>query len=284
MRNLQAILFFLLIFSSCTKEIGKPGPAGPQGTTGGAGKGPATDTGTIQGQLALYDEFSFPQTDAGEVIVTLTSGSLKLSDTTSAAGQYHFSAIETGTYDLSYQKPGYGTMKVFGISHFGGGSAPTTVKNVYLLQIPVKTAPDTLYTIVNNGLYINLDFRLDTSSATYQQYTYNWWLFLSKDAQVGFNHYSWKVGLYAGTDGTGGYVAAIGKTDNSNPLPFKTGDTVYAVCYTYNRYVHNTDVNTAANDNVYFDAGDGGFYVDPSTGLTVYPNLSKPSNIAQFIY
>jgi len=50
--------------------------------------------------------------------------------------------MTTGTYDLSYQKTGFGTMKVYGLSHFGGGTEPTAVENVYVVHIPAKTAPD----------------------------------------------------------------------------------------------------------------------------------------------
>lgn len=279
MKNIILILFMLLTVISCTKEVGAAGPAGPQGSAGPSGTGPASDTASILGQLTLYDEFSLNETDAGGVVVTLTSGTLQLTDTTNTAGLYHFPGMKTGTYNLSYTKPGYDTMEVNGISHFGGGTTPTSLQNVIVTQIPVKTAPTSLSISANNGTYTIFSIILDTSSLNYVQYDNNFELFISTDKNVSSSNYMYEVGLIV-PDGSGGYNTSIYKADPSNPTPFQFGDTLYAVAYSFNRYVHIT--SDPKSD--YMDVGDAGCYINPQTGKLIYPNLSKPSNVMPFVY
>jgi hypothetical protein len=278
MKNIFLLSFLFLAFLSCTKEIGVTGPAGPQGPSGSIGNSPS-DTGSILGRLDLFDEFSYKKNDASGTIITLTSGSLIRTDTTGPTGQYRFSGLRTGTYDLSYQKTGYGTMKLFGLSHFGGGPQPTSIYDIDVLQIPQKTAVDNLAIFSNDGLNTVFSILLDTSSLQYVQYYQNFQLFISKDKNVSPFHFAHMIGFLFTPDGNGKYSAVMGKTDVTNPLPFKTGDTLYAVTYTYNRYVHPT----VATDN-FIDPGGQAYYIDPQTGLIIYPNMSRPSNILQFVY
>lgn len=277
------LLFLSLLIAaiSCTKERGVSGPAGAPGAAGTDGKGSATDTGTIAGRLFLFDEFSFPQSSTAGVTVTLSSGSQQHNLTTDASGQYHFSGITTGTYDLSFQKPGYGTMKVFGIAHFGGGAAPTGVEDVSLLQMPVKTAPDTLM-ITANFSYVNFVIRLDTSSQQYVQFHENMLLFISKNKTVGLNDYYIEQTAYFTPESGGGYVGGFLKYDlKGRGTTLRSGDTLYAVAYTFNRYIHHVSGNPNA---AYYDPGPGSYFVDPQTGEYVYPNLSKPTNIVKFVF
>ena len=279
---MKYILLFLSIFiafTSCTKEVGVAGPTGPQGTAGVDGTGAATDTGTITGRLTMYDEFSYSVGSNAGVIVTLTAGSLRKTDTTDAKGTYAFPGIKTGTYDLTYEKSGFGTMKMLSISHFGGGAAPTLIKDVILIQVPVSTAPDSLGLSANNGSYTNFLIRLDTSSLAYVEYYQNIALFCSKDKNVSAYNYQYK-NTFSYPDGQGGYVESFTKNDISNPLPFNYGDTVYAVFYTYNSYVNLT---SNVNSTIKYIT-DGGTYTDPQTGATILPNLSRPSNVLKFVY
>jgi hypothetical protein len=279
MKKIISLASLFIVFAACTKEIGVTGPAGAQGTAGNAGKGSAGDTGSIAGQLNLYNEFSIPLDDESGTVVTITSGSLQFTDTTNIAGQYHFSGLATGTYDLSYQKLGYGTMKVFGVSHFGGGLTPTAVEKVYVVQIPQKTAPDSLTATVNNGSYVYFDLHLDTSSLQYQQYYGNLEIFIGTDRNVGPNDYVTMGQTAFSPDGVGGYLGFLYKNDPTFPLPFHTGDSLYAVAYTFNLYLQP---NNAYGYYTYPNPGET--YIDPQTGREVYPNLSKPSNIFGFIY
>jgi hypothetical protein len=285
MRKHIFYLAILFTFLSCTKEQGVPGPAGPQGPAGANGKGSSTDTASIIGNLSLVDEFSFFQSDASGVVVTLSSGSEQHKDTTDATGNYNFAGISTGTYDLSFQKPGYGTMKVFGLSHFGGGTLSTQVGYIIMMQIPVKTAPDIFTLASNNYASAIFGLRLDTSSLQYQQMSENFIVFIGKNNTVSPSDYIINLAntnIFVTPDGNGGYTVNFYKlTIPSLPYPIATGDTLYAVAYTYNVWVH--DRSNPQNQG-YGGYGSESYYIDPQTGKIVYPNLSKPSNIVKFVF
>ena len=279
-------LAILLAFLSCTKERGVTGPAGPQGPAGANGKGSSPDTASITGKLDLVDEFSFFQDDASAVVVTLSSGSQQHKDTTDPTGHYNFAGITTGTYDLSFQKPGYGTMKIFGLSHFGGGTVSTQVGYVQIMQIPVKTAPDTFSLVSNNSLTTVFGIRLDTSSLQYQQFSENMIVFIGKNKTVGPTNYIGTLSnqyIYATPDGIGGYTINFPKSNTPMfpPSSVATGDTLYAVAYTYNIFVHDRNYPQNTSFGGY---GMASYYIDPQTGKIVYPNLSKPTNIVKFTF
>lgn len=279
---MKKALFSLLLIAaiSCTKEVGISGPAGPQGPAGTPGQSSANDTGTIAGKLSLYDEFSAPLKDLSGVVVSLTSGSSNWKDTTGSTGQYQFHGIKTGTYNLTYQKPAYGTMKVFGISHIAGGTVPTAVKDVFLIQMPRATAIDSLfidYNVYNGYPYTGIGIRLDTSSLQYVQSSQNFVLFLGKNKNVGPGNYATEIGQQFEVDGNGNYYNFIDRSQFGSV--FNRGDTMYCVAYTYNRTLY-----PYYNEAFPIDSGDAGSYVDPQTGVYVFPNLSAPSNMIKIVF
>lgn len=276
-KNIIHLALFLTVIS-CTKEQGVPGAAGPQGQAGANGKGSATDTASITGKLILYNEFNTIQGDASGVSVTLSSGSQQHKDTTDATGHYDFPGMTTGTYDLTFQKPGYGTMKYFGLSHFGGGKLSTQVTEIDMLQIPDKTAPNTLALISNNSTAAVFDLRLDTSSLQYTEINTDLLVVICKNRIGNPSDYDILLNSNIFPDGAGGYTVNFNKF--TQPFPLTTGDTLYAVAYTYNR-----NIGTAhGNSQGWSDLGLSSYYMDPQTGKYVYPNLSKPSNIVKFVY
>jgi hypothetical protein len=110
----------------------------------------------------------------------------------------------------------------------------------------------------------------------YVQYEQNFLVFVGKDEHVGPSDY---VNTYNSIlpDGNGAYTVAIPKPDISDS--FQAGDTLYITAFTYNRYVH-----LGPNPTYYADPGDGGFYIDPDTGLYVFPNQRISPNILKVIY
>lgn len=277
MKKILPILPILLLIFSCTKQVGVAGPTGAQGATGATGGGSVNDTGTITGQVSLYNEFSFPQSGFSGVTVTITSGSVQFTATTSASGTYQFSGMHTDTYNLTYQKTGYGTMKIYGLSHFAGGQQPTAVQSVDLIQIPVKTAVTSLSTAYITYPYIGVDITLDTSSQTYVQYPQNFLLFLGKTPQAGPSSYIQIISNNFFPDGSGGYNNFLDR--NALSTQFQTGDTIYMTAYTYNRYLYPSAYAATPQDG-----GTSAYYIDPSTGLYVYPNLSTASNLLKVVF
>ena len=136
------VITIVLFLCACKKETGVAGPAGPAGTDGLDGT--LLDTGTLTGNLAAYDEFSWPISDSSGVKVSLQLGGATVSTTSNHSGNYFFHGLPSGTYNLIYEKANFGTMKVFGVSHSPGSNLNTTVPEVYVLQNPVKTAVDSI--------------------------------------------------------------------------------------------------------------------------------------------
>jgi hypothetical protein len=269
MRFIVFYILFLLFFVSCKKEVGVQGPAGAQGIPGLPGQGGPNDTGTIVGKVNLYNEFSFQEDSLSGVAVSLLSGTFQQTTMTDSLGNYQFHGIKTNTYDMVFSKNDFGTMKIFGLTHIAGSNTPTTVNNIQLLEMPEKTAVDSLSLIGNNTGYTIFTVILDTSSNQYVQYSQNFLLFVGKDANVSMSHYSFSLQTEElfNPDGNGGYTVVVDKSSISNV--FATGDSLYIKVYTYNLFVHPT--NSA---NYFSELSSGSFYIDPDDGYAIFPNAS----------
>jgi hypothetical protein len=241
-----------------------PGPQGPQGPGGPSGV-ITGDTGTISGTASLYNEFSFRDSTQAGIVVTLISGTSQQQYMTTTSGQYQFHGIPTGTFDFTFAKQGYGTMKRFGISHFGGGNQPTQVSNVDLVQIPLKTAIDSISTSITYPDYVRAIITLDTSSAQYVQYYQNFAIFVGKDSTVGPTSFVKEYNQIAGPDGLGNYVFIFEKADVSSY--FNTGDNMYISICAYNRYLHPTQSPLWLFDDIQNES-----YIDPTNGALIFPS------------
>jgi hypothetical protein len=80
--------------------------------------------GSLVGYVYTFDEFANLLDDHSEVQVTAV-GSDHFSTRTDKNGRFEFKNLPAGTYELNFEKPGFGTLKQFGIQHLGG--QPTTL-------------------------------------------------------------------------------------------------------------------------------------------------------------
>ncbi len=275
MRKIFFILFLVTFIYACKKEIGVQGPVGPQGPTGPAGVN-LQDTGTINGTAILYNEFSFKDSTQAGIVVTLISGNTQLTDTTDAFGFYQFHGIPTGTYNLTYAYPKYGTVKKFGLSHFGGGRLPTEVNEVDLTQIPVKTTIANMSASSTEG-YVVVTITLDTSSLQYVQYYQNFLLLVGKSPNLSQSNYTALYNSQFNTDGYGNYIFVISKSDLA--ASFNAGDTMYINACSYNRYIHPT-----SSPVWYSDDWANETYVDPDTGYVIFPNAVFAAKSLEVVY
>jgi hypothetical protein len=263
MRKILIIVILIPLIYSCKKEVGIAGPVGPQGPAGLAGSN-GQDTGTIIGTAFLYNEFGFKNMSQSGTAVTLISGNEQLTDTTNSSGIYQFHGIATGTYNLTYGYPNYGTVKKFGLSHFGGGTLPTTVNEVDLVQIPVKTAIKNISASSAYG-YAIVTITLDTSSLQYLQYYQNFLLIVGKSPNLSQTDYVRAYNNNFNADGFGNYVLEFAESDVSSS--FNIGDTMYITACPYNRFLR-----TNSSPVWYFDGSNTESYIDPNTGYVIFPN------------
>lgn len=263
------IISILLFCYACKKETGVAGPAGAAGNNGLDGS--ALDTGTLTGNLAAYDEFSWPLSDSSAVKVSLQLGGTTMTTSSDHSGDYFFHGLPAGTYNLTYEKPSFGTMKVFGISHFPGSNLNTVVPEVYILQNPVKTAIDSI-SLNSTGGYIILTIYLDTSSLSYTQFQNNFALLIGRDPHPTLeNSMLSPLSEFITPDGHGAYsftynTSELGGND-------QTSGPYYITVGSFNRFIHQFK-----NSLDLFDPGFGGYYVDPSNGKYVFPNLKMAPN------
>jgi hypothetical protein len=77
-------------------------------------------TGTLKGGVTLFDQNLAPTTDGSGVTVTFEGSGY--STTTDSTGLWTMDGLPTGTYDITYSRQGYGSIRQFGFPFVGGGT------------------------------------------------------------------------------------------------------------------------------------------------------------------
>jgi hypothetical protein len=80
--------------------------------------------GSLVGFVFTFDEYANPFEDHSDVKVTAL-GNDQFSTFTDQKGRFEFLDLPAGTYELHFEKDGFGILKQFGIQHLGG--KPTTL-------------------------------------------------------------------------------------------------------------------------------------------------------------
>lgn len=124
-RSRSILMFFIvsLIFS-CTKTTEVKGPAGPPGPNGA--NGDSTVTGTVFGKVALFDSLGNAAADNGGATILFENTSPQVSVTSTADGSFTSPVLSSGIYNMSFSKPGFGTMRLIHFQHTGGVNASQT--------------------------------------------------------------------------------------------------------------------------------------------------------------
>jgi hypothetical protein len=104
-----------LLFA-CKKEnvAGPAGPPGPDGLNGDS-----VLSGKIYGRVLLYDTLGKSMGDNSNVSVSVNTSPF-LQFTSNQDGSFTSPSFSSGVYNLSFDKAGFGTMKVFNFQHTGG--------------------------------------------------------------------------------------------------------------------------------------------------------------------
>lgn len=274
MKQLLLVLCCCLGLTACTKWdiTGPEGPEGPQGPPGQ--KTPGADTSTIYGRVYTIDELTYPIVPVDSVKVTLhVSADSTLETMANSEGFYYFHGIGTGTYELTYSRPGFGEMKVFGLSHISGGTLDSKAPDILLLQIPVRTVVDTAWfqKQLNGDLYLQYELRIPFPE--YQPIPGNLELYFAKNSNVTANNYLFMI--------DGQNFAPKATLDKY----FTTGDSMYCRIYTLAKY-YISDTTLApylfgyAWQKMEFPI----YYIDPATGLWIYPSRSSESALVASVY
>lgn len=261
------LLGFMFLLAACKGPQGDIGPQGAAGVAGSQGPtGPATARlkGDIMGFVTLFDEFGTRLTSNASMTVTVEGSSPAVSAVTGADGKYTLPGVESGTYNLSFSRAGFGAFRRPSIQHLGG-PAPTSLGNNNLWET-AKTVVSSLSATVS-GTAITVSGKSSpvqpAGSGTSLQRRAR--VFFGTDDKVTFQNYVSTFNQFlipapaTGSDGS----FALGLTP-ANISGFKSGDRVYVIAY-----------GLSPIENA---------YTDPLTNLVIYSGVNPAaSNVVSFI-
>lgn len=244
------------LLGGCSGKDGDPGPAGTTGAQGPVGPSGQNLSGGLFGFVNPVDEQGAPQAKNG-VTVTL-EGATPITATSDANGRFEFTNVRNGTYNLSYSRAGYGTVRRFGLGHVGGDQ-PTALGAATLTQIATTVASTTTATINPSAGAVVLNFTLSKPAPA------NTWRYAVLASSTPTATAATSTLISGGGITVGGSPVASypGNSiiDKSNLINagFPSGSTVYLTVY-------GSPNNIAS-------------YTDPTTGRAVYSSLNTtPSN------
>jgi hypothetical protein len=227
--------------------------------------------GSLVGYVYTFDEFAVQLRDRSDVAVTALGLNHYTTCYTDEAGRFEFKDLPTGTYELNFSKPGFGTLKQEGIKHLGG--MPTTLglsfspginsEAFFIYQIPKTEIVD--LKVENNKF--TAKFRFYTTEPG----SMNLLLYLSDKPGFSTTEAKQTVTAYLSRS-QGEFTCFL----NFPAFHFEHGKQIYYKACILNRKGALTDFSSrvVAGIDSYFDF---------TTNKTVYPNLGDESDQYSFI-
>lgn len=254
-KNLLVVyLFAILLFSGCSeKDEFKP-----------------YLKGDIVGYAFYFDEFgNEPEDFSGINVITLPGR--QYSAVTDEKGRYELKNVINGTYDLSFEKEGFGTMILSGVKHLGG--TPTVMGYYYGNKAPY------LYQNISTRI-THLEIDSDTViasvslSGAYQPFLLRFRFFFS--TQENFDTGSAQAIKNITVFDVAPFYKSSPLESIYSDLPFESGDKVY-----YRAGIFSYAYTVTFYDEYHFEGIDT--YFDYEKNKTIYPNLSDESEEFSFI-
>lgn len=228
----------------CVACSGSQGPAGPM------------LTGSRAGVVYLFDQFGGAMSSDSGMTVTANPGGVN--SVSNSAGQYTLPGLKTGVYTIGFSASGFGTFLQPRVGFVGGGT--TQVAPVNLAQKSTATISGLSATPNVAGDSIIVAGTIDAPPAGV---TRSVRLFFSTSSTP-----SASVGAYTVTTVKTGFAAS--------PFTYRlTGADIESL---RNNFSSGSTVNVVAYGDSFYENS----YEDSTTGQTVYPNVSAPSNVASF--
>lgn len=232
-----------VLVTGCKGKDGEPGPAGPG------------LTGNLNGFATTYDEAGVATAKAGTT-VTVDNQTPALTATTDADGRFQFAGLKAGTYNFTYSRTGYGTMKRFGVGHVGGDQ-PTYLGNQGMSAVATPSITGFNFGSSSSNSYIPFSISLNMASPSGRVI-----VFFGNTNSVSSANFSSSTSAYSNS-GNGSLMTGTANKSTLNSFGMASGTTAYAIAY-------STPANLFA-------------YSDPATGRMVYPSLGAPSSVQAFI-
>lgn len=222
--------------------------------------------GDIVGNAYCFDEYGNPREDFSGINV-YTLPDRQYHAITNEDGRYELKNLINGTYDLSFEKEGFGTMILHSIKHLGG---KPTVMDYYYGKAPF--------------IYQHITTRITDTKLTEDVITINpiftgsfrpWPLHLQVyfSTNPDFNPETAQVVLQLPFLDIEPYYTS--HTPIYSELPFKSGDKVF-----YKASIYSTRNALMLYNYYYVDGADT--YIDYESNKTIYPNLSDATDEYSF--
>ncbi len=225
--------------------------------------------GDIIGYAYCFDEYGNQLEDFSDINVYTEPGR-KYHATTDKNGKYVIKDVINGTYNLSFEKEGFGTMKLFSVKHLGG--YPTVMDYYYGNKAPFIY--QNITTQITNFEFVNDSINASVSiSSLYKPSLLQMRLFFSteKNFAIESAQASKNLTLYEY------YNVYVSYESVTEGLSFEPGNIVYYRACLFTKRVFAL----LLFDNVYITGTDT--YFDFEKNQTIYPNLSNESEEFSFI-
>lgn len=229
-------------------------------------------TGNMVGFVYTFDEFGNLLDDHSDVRITAIGIDGQYAALTDSKGRFELKGLPTGTYEMHFEKEGFGVLKQFGVQHLGGKPtillSNSSYKSAYFLY-EMPTTEITNLTIENDSIYGEFLF-------TSQEDPQSVFLRLYFSTVNGFDRQSAQYVLNTGLrKNEGRFVRRLYFEDAP---PFSPGEEVFfnASIYTWRTYIELPfDRRTVSGIDSYFDF---------ENKETIYPNLGDESAQFSFIF
>jgi hypothetical protein len=256
-QSLLAVIFISVTFLGCSKKDGFL---------------PDLE-GNLVGYVYTFDEFRILLNDHSGVIVTALGLNNEYKVATDKEGRFEFVNLPAGTYEIHFEKTGFGTLKQFGIKHLGG--QPTVLgmpfnqgsygSAFFLIELPTTQIAN--MQIANDSLFCEFSFMKPEPDYLSMN------MYFSSEDNFQIESAMLKMGVSVIKKGTL-YSAKL----NMSNFPFKSGEKVYFRGLTSPNYESGITL---------FDGriiGGISYYFDYENNIMVYPSLGNKSAQYFFIF
>ncbi len=195
-------------------------------------------SGQLVGHVSLRDNSRINLLDNSDVEVIVEGTDPQITVTTDENGQYIIDDLETGTYNLIFNKEGYSPYTILGYQFLGGnvtsGVNPVTLYGLSRIQINDLTLSD-YYSYFSVQLLMSANvYDPDENDYSFCRY------YLSNEPDVSYKN-------YISTDFTSCYNGdeGINRSFAVDTLQYPVGSELYLIAYPATEsYQYYTDINT----------------------------------------
>jgi hypothetical protein len=219
---------------------------------------PIPTKGTLLGNIQTFDDKLVSTNDAGGVIVTASNlTGQTFTATTDNTGRYTFNDLPFDSYQFEISKTGYGTLKVFGISHvYNKDVISTIVQNVPFGKLSTTTVTGLSFKefSINGEVGVSFNYALSPTPSPSNKGFVRY--FLSTSANVSNSNYTARTEVlsFSSLSANTGFPK-----ERLLEMGFTAGQTVYV--------------------RMYGDSFISNNWEDPTSGVEVFPNIN-PTTVA----